>query len=645
MQLFSNNGSSVLAAAITNSGTTLTFVGGGGAEFNAPTGGDYELLTLTDGVNAEIVKMTARSSDSATITRGQESTTALAWPIGTTAEGRVTKGSLNRFPQTSATGTNALALGTAAVADVTDALAIGHSAIVHGVSSIGIGETVSVSADNALGIGHDITALTGGATNSISIGGTLANEGDSSILIGKSSAIDQAFPAWAATHFYEVGECIEKVSSTNIFVCVVEGTSGGSEPTWTTSQYNQKDGSAQWLYIGTGTLSLNDGVVIGNSSRSVSLRPVILGYKAVGSNDAVAIGTGATATQGSALALGTGAKAGYGIALGQQAKTIGPNRWMAGQTVGNGSSVIDSSGRVFVVIASSGGSITSASTEPTWPTSNTGDTVIETGTLGGTVTWVFAGYSSPGSSFGAVAVGQSSSCSNTKSVAVGSYAVAAGSSSVAIGSLSVCSVYNTAVGSEAKAINEESVCIGGNAQARASGGWAGIAIGSGAVASGAASCNVIGDYAENRISECTVISGMHLVPKSGSASASYEHYYLSGAQSTVFSKEIDLKTLADNVATITIPTGATFFVDEIGLIVTLAAGVSTQPNVSFGITGNTTSILASTASTKSAAKGRDIFTPLSKDGVNSLTASVKTAATGTTLKGRFYWKGILVEDE
>lgn len=84
-QLFSNNGISSLAGGITAVATSMTFATGEGAKFKAPTGGDFELLTLYDGAtidvsaNVEIVKMTARAADVATIVRGQEGTSGFAF--------------------------------------------------------------------------------------------------------------------------------------------------------------------------------------------------------------------------------------------------------------------------------------------------------------------------------------------------------------------------------------------------------------------------------------------------------------------------------------------------------------------------------------------------------------------------------------
>jgi hypothetical protein len=63
--------------------------------FPSPTGGDFFLLTLTQpGVESswEIVKVTARSTDTLTVVRAQEGTSAAAWASGSKAELRLTAG-------------------------------------------------------------------------------------------------------------------------------------------------------------------------------------------------------------------------------------------------------------------------------------------------------------------------------------------------------------------------------------------------------------------------------------------------------------------------------------------------------------------------------------------------------------------------
>ena len=99
-QLFANNASTTLASNITSIATTLSVSAGAGALFPSPTGGDYFLITLiglTSGVETswEIIKVTARSTDTLTIVRAQESTTAAAWTTGTKIELRLTAGSMN----------------------------------------------------------------------------------------------------------------------------------------------------------------------------------------------------------------------------------------------------------------------------------------------------------------------------------------------------------------------------------------------------------------------------------------------------------------------------------------------------------------------------------------------------------------------
>ena len=105
MQLFANNALSTLAGAITNVATSMSVQPGHGARFPSPTAGDYFLLTLFELVggieaNHEIVKVTARSVDTLTIVRAQESTAARAFGAGAQASHRATAGTLSHLAQT-----------------------------------------------------------------------------------------------------------------------------------------------------------------------------------------------------------------------------------------------------------------------------------------------------------------------------------------------------------------------------------------------------------------------------------------------------------------------------------------------------------------------------------------------------------------
>jgi len=90
-----NNAYSTLAAGITNAATSLQVAAGHGDRFPVVAGSDYTYVTLEDtSGNIEIVKVTARASasDTMTIVRAQEGTTARAWNSGDVVEHRLTAG-------------------------------------------------------------------------------------------------------------------------------------------------------------------------------------------------------------------------------------------------------------------------------------------------------------------------------------------------------------------------------------------------------------------------------------------------------------------------------------------------------------------------------------------------------------------------
>jgi len=98
---FKNNAFSTLDTAISAADVGLTVSSGDGTLFPAAGSGDYFYMTIeaTDGTY-EIVKVTARSGDSMTIVRAQESTTARAFTAGALCELRITnQGLLDKFAE------------------------------------------------------------------------------------------------------------------------------------------------------------------------------------------------------------------------------------------------------------------------------------------------------------------------------------------------------------------------------------------------------------------------------------------------------------------------------------------------------------------------------------------------------------------
>jgi len=106
VQLFSNNASTTLASGISSSATSMSLTSGGGALFPAIADGSGNFFVVTlqhisgGAVTAyEIVQVTARSTDTLTIVRAQEGTTAQAWAAGDTCAMLCTAGSLSGFMQ------------------------------------------------------------------------------------------------------------------------------------------------------------------------------------------------------------------------------------------------------------------------------------------------------------------------------------------------------------------------------------------------------------------------------------------------------------------------------------------------------------------------------------------------------------------
>lgn len=79
----SNNAFGTLSAGINTTDTTVTVDSGQGTRFPTLGSGEYFFATLVDtSNNLEIVKVTARSTDSMTVIRAQDGTTAAAFAIG-----------------------------------------------------------------------------------------------------------------------------------------------------------------------------------------------------------------------------------------------------------------------------------------------------------------------------------------------------------------------------------------------------------------------------------------------------------------------------------------------------------------------------------------------------------------------------------
>lgn len=100
-QQFTNNAASTLSAGINASVTSITLTAGGGALFPALSGSQYFYGTIsnTAGTVNEIVKVTARSTDTLTVVRAQDNTTASSFSAGDNFQLRVTAAAFNNTGQ------------------------------------------------------------------------------------------------------------------------------------------------------------------------------------------------------------------------------------------------------------------------------------------------------------------------------------------------------------------------------------------------------------------------------------------------------------------------------------------------------------------------------------------------------------------
>ena len=106
MLLFANNATTTLASSIDNTQTTITLATGTGALFPAAGGGDTFYGTLQYNANIEIVLVTNRSTDTLTVVRSQDNTTApiAGFPMAAVFEQRPTAADFNSFLQTGVSG-------------------------------------------------------------------------------------------------------------------------------------------------------------------------------------------------------------------------------------------------------------------------------------------------------------------------------------------------------------------------------------------------------------------------------------------------------------------------------------------------------------------------------------------------------------
>jgi hypothetical protein len=154
--LFTNNAGSTFANPVDMSATTVTLVGGGGALFPQPTGGDYFMVTFitVNGTQLEICKCTARAGDTLTVVRGQEGTGAQNFQIGDQCQLRITASTMNTIVSS---------IGTDNVKNITAGT---------GISATGTG-TVTIANTGVTGITAGSNITVSGSTGNVTVNATV----------------------------------------------------------------------------------------------------------------------------------------------------------------------------------------------------------------------------------------------------------------------------------------------------------------------------------------------------------------------------------------------------------------------------------------------------------------------------------------
>lgn len=398
---------------------------------------------------------------------------------------------------------------------------------------------------------------------------------------------------------------------------------------------------------GSNRATASNSVAIGNDAYATGADSLAAGFYA----EAISLGTTAlgqrTSAQGTnSTCLGYNANTFHNYALAIQNcqsggyRSIQMGAYSSAGNYGIAMSYQAQAGAYGVSIGGSSDATTGRSTAVGYGAQATG---LQSTAIGGSAT---------AASYAGTAVGRSSVAGN-RGTAIGHSATATGLYKVAVGfgtttlgdyghsfgySASSSGTHGLAVGYRANAGGNGSIAIGSNATAAFTGS---IAIGYNATVPAA---NVA------RIGAPIMIPGL-AVPFGDAAQrlrrmAGCEVVLLSNSYDLTDVTPFDGGTLGNKDFWV-MPAGLKFYPDEVGIVTETQSVVTTGPTVSFGHGGTGSEVLSSqlfASAVLGQSGGRGEYASVAPEGVGTVSIDMVTGATATTLTGRFFVRGLLLEN-
>ena len=595
---------------------------------------------------------------------------------------------------TSASAASASAFGRTAIASGVDSTAVGYNSYAAGVYSSSFGTEVCASSDYSTAVGQFTWACAEGSSAfgykartcgdcSVVLGQCITSDSDKSVAVGICGGVfayQTLTPANVVgdnTSGWEIGDVLTGVTTGAKGIVQIWYSHAVVVRPYTFTKFADTE-QVSHPTVATKTLTdayqfnVSSATSIGVNSCAHNNYTTVVGFANLATGDcSTSMGhcNWAKGTESTSMGYQSCSSGGNAVAVGHCAQADGNSSTAIGGSQGNtsvdaGSFLCGKSYKINVVGTTDFTAIGASAN-----TVGVSFTATDVGT--GTGTALKSGPSTADGTSRAIAIGSQAYSAGDDSIAIGSDTIAGTycpqdrkyNCSIAIGFESCApNCYSTSVGYKTIATGCESTAVGKESLAA---GFQSTSVGMVSVASGSntsafgsnaqaiGNCTTaLGYCATSRIA-CTANIGGALITKKDSGTsaetAATAFYQYASAEITLMTKNIDLTSTGTH--TITIPTGSTFYISEMGVITTgtfTKGSGSILPTISIGNQDSLSNQFDTrTMGTNIDASGvREKYLPGDPDvGNTALKITISTGSNYTTISGRFYFKGMLIEDQ